>query len=115
MMLSELLTEFSLPAESVNEVAPTCTVAVPDAPVDGVKVAVYEFPDPAKSESAPPLTEIAPSRKSVELSESVNVRLAVSPAFNYQFDPPLRSEHRYRFEPNSPTRQMWVQCLLRRR
>ncbi|NDE52245.1 MAG: hypothetical protein EB005_03485 [Actinobacteria bacterium] len=82
MMLSELLTEFSLPAESVNEVAPTCTVAVPDAPVDGVKVAVYEFPDPAKSESAPPLTEIAPSTKSVELSESVNVRLAVSPAFN---------------------------------
>lgn len=35
-----------------------------------------------KSESEPPLTEIEPSRKSDELSESVNVKFAVSPVFN---------------------------------
>ena len=38
------------------------------------------MPEPEKLESDPPATETSASMKSVEASESVNVRVAVSPA-----------------------------------
>ena len=38
--------------------------------------------DDAKSDNAPPETLISPTTKSVDASESVNVTVVVSPAFN---------------------------------
>ena len=66
----------SFPAASVNVLPATLMVQAPSAV--GVNVAVYEVPEPAKSESVPFVTVISAASKSSVLSEAVNVRLSVT-------------------------------------
>ena len=66
----------SFPAASVNVLPATLMVQAPSAV--GVNVAVYEVPEPAKSESVPFVTVISAASKSVVFADDVNVRLSVT-------------------------------------
>ena len=71
-----------LPALSVKVPAATLKVASVVLLLVGVKVAVYVKPDPAKLESAPPITVILEEIKAVEAASlRVKVRVAVWPEF----------------------------------
>ena len=67
---------FALPYASVAVPAATSTVTVPSA--DGVIVAVYVAPLPAK-DAVPPETVISPTTKLVVVSEKVIVTANVEP------------------------------------
>ena len=67
---------FALPYASVATPAATSTVTVPSA--EGVTVAVYVVPLPAK-DAVPPETVISPTTKFVVLSEKVIVTAKVEP------------------------------------
>jgi hypothetical protein len=81
-MLNAVLAVFAFVAASVNTPAPTEIDAVPDAPDVGVNVAVYVVPEPLKLDNVPPETDISPTRKSVEVSDNVNVSTSVPPTPN---------------------------------
>jgi len=80
-MLNVELAELLLPTESVNEFAPTKMDAVPEEFEVGVKIAVYDVPDPLNDESAPPDTVTSPATKFDDDSDNVNVTVVVSPLF----------------------------------
>ena len=70
-----------LPAESENlELATEITPLLVLSSV-GVNVAEKVVPEPEKLDKVPPVTKISASVKSVDTSESVKLRIAVSPAF----------------------------------
>jgi hypothetical protein len=48
----------------------------------GVNVTVYDVPEPANDDSAPPLTVISPTTKLVDTSDNVNVSVEVWPERN---------------------------------
>ena len=48
----------------------------------GVNTTVYEAPEPANDDRAPPLTVMSPTAKLVEASDNVNVNTEVSPDFS---------------------------------
>jgi len=70
-------TEFARPLISVKEPEGTVIVTEPFVPVDGVKVAVYEVPLPAKLESEPLPTVTELAAKSVDDRDRVKVMVAV--------------------------------------
>ena len=74
------LAVFWLPAASVNLLAPTLMVAVPEPDAGGVQVAVYVVPDPAKLLIVPPETVTSAVAKFTEDSERVNVSVMSWPA-----------------------------------
>ena len=76
---SDVAARLPLPAASVNVLAAKPMDAVPANDAVGVKVAVYEVPDPAKLEIVPPVTVTSAAVKSVAASLSVNVTVVVSP------------------------------------
>jgi hypothetical protein len=70
---------FPLPTASENAPAPTEIEAVPEVPATGVKVAVYEVPEPLKPDNAPPETVTSPTTKFEDVSDKVNVNTSVPP------------------------------------
>jgi hypothetical protein len=72
-----LLAVLSFPAASVKTPAATEIDAVPAAPDVGVNVAVYEEPEPANDDNAPPDTVTSPTTKFDVDSENVNVTVSV--------------------------------------
>jgi hypothetical protein len=77
-----LLAVLPLPAESVNALPATEIDAVPVELAVGVKVAVYDVPEPEKDDNVPPETVTSPTTKSEEDSDNVNVIVSVWLAFN---------------------------------
>jgi hypothetical protein len=75
--VSAELAVLPLPAASVNAFAATEIDAVPAAPDVGVNVAVYEEPEPANDDNAPPDTVTSPTTKFDVDSENVNVTVSV--------------------------------------
>ena len=76
-MLKALLAVLPLPAVSVNALDPIEIDAVPAESAVGVKVAVYDVPDPEKLDSEPPDTVMSPTTKSADVSDNVNVIVSV--------------------------------------
>ena len=74
-------TVFGLPKASVKLPAATVNVPEPSKPGDGVNVAVYVAPVPAKFVSMPPFTATSEAVKSFDTSLNLNVITAVAPAF----------------------------------
>ena len=86
-----LLTRLGLLAASLNAPAATEIVAVPEAPDVGVKVAVYDVPEPAKLlPNDPPDTVTSLDAKSEADSDNSKVRDAVPPASTVP-EPPERA------------------------
>jgi hypothetical protein len=76
------LAVLAFPTASVNTPEVTEIRAVPEVPAVGVKVAVYEDPEPLKPDNAPPETVTSPTTKFEEVSDNVNVNTSVSPTPN---------------------------------
>ena len=77
LAVNELLGVLPLPPASVNASAPTeSDIAVVELAV-GVKVNEYRVPEPVKPLIVPPLTVMSPTTKSLEISLSVAVMVAV--------------------------------------
>ena len=72
---------FGLPKASVKLPAATANMPEPSKPGDGVNVAVYVAPVPAKFVSMPPVTATSEPVKSFDTSLNLNVITAVAPAF----------------------------------
>jgi len=86
-----LLTRLGLLAASLNAPAATEIVAVPEAPDVGVKVAVYDVPEPAKLlPNDPPDTVTSLDAKSEADSDNSKVSDAVPPASTVP-EPPERA------------------------
>jgi hypothetical protein len=81
-MLSDSLAVLLLPAGSVNLFDVTESDAVPEVFATGVKVPVYEVPEPERVPSVPSVTVTSPDTKSVEASDSVKVIVSVWPVLS---------------------------------
>jgi hypothetical protein len=81
-MLSDSLAVLLFPAWSVNLFDVTESDAVPEVFAVGVKVPVYEVPEPEWVPSVPPVTVTSPDTKSVEDSDSVKVIVSVWPVLS---------------------------------
>ena len=76
---SAALAVLLLPAASVNLLAVTEMVVVPEPDAGGVHVAVYVAPDPVNPLSVPPVTLTSPTAKLLEDSERVKVMVMSCP------------------------------------